>query len=132
MYPIQTFAICINGDQPVRGMRDGAVFTQVRLQSGAADRSRSPVKCRRAELARRAETRALPGASFDEDLIRDAVSRLSDRHRAVIYRSLCLRRTTTQIAAELRTDDQRVKQDLHHALHALRETLNTMSNRTVR
>jgi DNA-directed RNA polymerase specialized sigma24 family protein len=48
---------------------------------------------------------------------------LSDRHRAVIYRSLCLKRTTTQIAAELRTDDRLIKQDLHHALHALRTML---------
>ena len=116
----------------MRGTRDGAVFTQVRLQSGAADWSRSPVKCPRAELARRAETRAFPGASFDEDLIRDAMAQLSHRHRAVVYRSLCLKRTTMQIAAELRTDDQLVKQDLHHALHALRVTLNAMGKRTVR
>lgn len=89
------------------------------------------MKCPRAESARRADTRTFPDLPSGEDLIRDAVARLSDRHRAVIYRSLCLKRTTSQIAAELRTDDQRVKQELHHALHALRRTLNDMSDNTL-
>lgn len=113
-------------------MRDGAVFTRPRLQSGVADRSCSPVRCPRAELARRAEIRTFSDVPFDEDGIRDALAQLSHRHRTVIYRSLCLKRTTTQIAAELRTDDRLVKQDLHHALHALRETLNTRNDGTVR
>ncbi len=90
------------------------------------------MKCPRAESARRADTRSFPDLPSDEDLIRDAVARLSDRHRAVIYRSLCLKRTTSQIAAELRTDDQRVKQELHHALHALRKTLNDLSGNSFR
>jgi DNA-directed RNA polymerase specialized sigma24 family protein len=51
------------------------------------------------------------------------MTQLSDRQRAVIYRSLYLKRTTAEIAAELRTDDQLVKQDLHQALHAVRSTL---------
>jgi DNA-directed RNA polymerase specialized sigma24 family protein len=90
------------------------------------------VKCPRAELARRADTRTAPDAPSGEDLIRDAMAQLSDRHRAVIYRSLCLKRTTSQIAAELRTDDQLIKQDLHHALHALRGALAAVNDRTGR
>ncbi|WP_425172178.1 hypothetical protein [Mycobacterium sp.] len=69
---------------------------------------------------------------FDTDLIKDAIALLSDRHRAVIYRSLCLKRTTMQIAAELKTDDRLVKQDLHHALHALRTTLQDAIDRPAR
>ena len=104
-------------------MPDGAVFPQVRLQSGVAGRGHRPVKCPRAESARRAQASASSDQPFDADLIRDAMALLSDRHRAVIYRSLCLKWTTTQIAAELRTDDWLIKQDLHHALHALRTAL---------
>ncbi len=113
-------------------MPDGAVFPQVRLQSWVAGRNDRPVKCPRAESARRAQTRASTDVPLDMDLIRDAIAQLSDRHRAVIYRSLCLKRTTMQIAAELRTDDQLVKQDLHHALHALRTTLQGAIDRPAR
>lgn len=55
--------------------------------------------------------------------VRDALCRLSDRHRAVIYRSYYLGRTTAQIAAELQTDDDVIKRELHHALHAVRLSL---------
>jgi RNA polymerase sigma-70 factor (ECF subfamily) len=48
---------------------------------------------------------------------------LSDSQRAMIYRSLYLGRTTTQIAAELGTNGEAVKHELHRALHALRMTL---------
>jgi DNA-directed RNA polymerase specialized sigma24 family protein len=113
-------------------MPDGAVFPQVRLQSWVAGRNDRPVKCPRAESARRAQARASIDVPFDIDLIRDAIALLSDRHRAVIYRSLCLKRTTMQIANELRTDDQLVKQDLHHALHALRTTLQGAIERPAR
>jgi RNA polymerase sigma-70 factor, ECF subfamily len=56
-------------------------------------------------------------------MVRAAVAHLSNRQRALIYRSYYLGRTTTQIAAEFRTDDNRVKHDLHRALHALRTNL---------
>jgi DNA-directed RNA polymerase specialized sigma24 family protein len=41
----------------------------------------------------------------------------------MIYRSHYLGRTTTQIAAELGTNGEVVKHELHRALHALRMTL---------
>lgn len=72
----------------------------------------------RTELARRA---ARQGAiDVEPDAIKDAVAQLSDRQRAIIYRSHYLRRTTAEIATELNTDDDAVKQELHHALHTLR------------
>ncbi len=59
------------------------------------------------------------------------MSQLSSRHRALIYRSYCLKRTTTQLAVELRTDDDLVKHELHHALHALRMALQTAAERSI-
>jgi DNA-directed RNA polymerase specialized sigma24 family protein len=81
------------------------------------------VRCPRAELARRSQWQAAIDVNLDGNLVRDAVAQLSDRHRAMIYQSYYLRRTTTQIAAELRTDDDIVKDELHCALHKLRMTL---------
>jgi RNA polymerase sigma-70 factor, ECF subfamily len=77
----------------------------------------------RTESARPAQWRGTIDVGSDGNLVRDAVARLSDWDRAVIYRSYYLGRTTTQIAAEFRTDDELVKHDLHRALHALRTTL---------
>jgi RNA polymerase sigma-70 factor (ECF subfamily) len=59
----------------------------------------------------------------DGKLTTEALKGLSEWDRAILYRSYYLRRTTTQIADEFRTDDDIVKQDLHRALHALRATL---------
>lgn len=87
------------------------------------------MKCPRAELARRPSTSAASDATFVGDLLRGAAAQLSDRHRAVLYRSLVLKRTTTQIAAELCTSDLLVKQDLHHALHALQRSLRGVTER---
>lgn len=56
----------------------------------------------------------------EPDVIRAAVAQLSDRQRAMIYRSHHLGRTTAEIAVALNTDDAAVKDELHHALHALR------------
>lgn len=81
------------------------------------------MKCPRAELARRDSTSATSDGPVDAGLLSDAAAALSDRHRAVLYRSVVLKRTTTQIAIELRIDDALVKQDLHHALHVLRTSL---------
>jgi DNA-directed RNA polymerase specialized sigma24 family protein len=64
------------------------------------------------------------------DVLKDALTQLSDRHRAMIYKSCYLGRTTTQIAAELRTNDEMVKNELHHALHALRAALRVGENIT--
>jgi RNA polymerase sigma-70 factor (ECF subfamily) len=74
-------------------------------------------------LGRRAQCHAAVAVNLDADLVRDAMVQLSDRHRAVIYRSYYLGRTTTQIAAEFRTNDDIVKDELHHAVHALRISL---------
>lgn len=62
-------------------------------------------------------------ASGSMDQIKGALAGLSNRYRAVIYRSYYLGRTTAQIAAELGTDDDAVKSDLHDALCALRASL---------
>jgi DNA-directed RNA polymerase specialized sigma24 family protein len=51
------------------------------------------------------------------------MAQLSDPQRAMIYRSHYLGRTTTQIAAELGTNGEAVKHELHRALHSLRMTL---------
>jgi DNA-directed RNA polymerase specialized sigma24 family protein len=55
--------------------------------------------------------------------VREAIALLSEPQRAMIYRSHYLGRTTTQIAAELGTDGEAVKHELHRALHALRMSL---------
>ena len=73
----------------------------------------------RTELGRPAR----PNVGSDGNLVRDAVAGLSDRDRAMIYRSYYLGHTTAQIAAEFRTDDELVKHDLHRAMHALRANL---------
>jgi RNA polymerase sigma-70 factor (ECF subfamily) len=74
-------------------------------------------------LTRPIQWRGAVDVGSDGNLVRDAVARLSDWDRALIHRSYYLGRTTTQIAAEFRTDDELVKHDLHCALHALRATL---------
>lgn len=80
------------------------------------------MKCPRAEPTARPRSPVGFGGPARERT-RDALAQLSDRHRAVLYRSLRLGLTTAQIAAELGTDDRSVKQDLHRALRAVRETL---------
>ena len=56
-------------------------------------------------------------------MVREAMAQLSESQRALIYGAHYLRWTTTQIAAELGTNDEVVKRELHRALHALRMTL---------
>ncbi len=68
----------------------------------------------------------------DGNVINDAVAELSEWERAVLHRSYYLRRTTTQIAAEFRIDDDLVKHDLHRALHALRAALQAREATTPR
>jgi RNA polymerase sigma-70 factor, ECF subfamily len=51
------------------------------------------------------------------------MAQLSDPQRVMIYRSHYLGWTTTQIAAELGTNGEVVKHELHRALHALRMTV---------
>ncbi len=65
----------------------------------------------------------------DGDWVGVAMAQLSDPQRAMIYRSHYLGQTTMQIAAELGTDDEVVKHELHRALHALRMTLQTAGDR---
>ncbi|MBV9320227.1 MAG: hypothetical protein JO106_10005 [Mycobacterium sp.] len=81
------------------------------------------MRCPRAELARRGQWQVATDISLDGNMVRAAMAQLSDRDRAMIYRSYYLGLTTTQIAAELSTNDDLVKHGLHRALHALRTCL---------
>jgi RNA polymerase sigma-70 factor, ECF subfamily len=85
--------------------------------------SENALTARRTEVVRPDRRHAAIEANRDGNPLRAAVAQLSDRDRAMIYRSYYLGRTTTQIAAEFRVDDGVVKHELHHALHALRTTL---------
>jgi RNA polymerase sigma-70 factor (ECF subfamily) len=67
--------------------------------------------------------------SGSADQIKGALARLSDRYRAMIYRSFYHGRTTAQIAAEFGTDDDVVKGELHDALCALRAVLQCADGR---
>jgi RNA polymerase sigma-70 factor (ECF subfamily) len=65
-------------------------------------------------------------AALDRSLIGDALARLSPQHRAVIRRSYYLGWTTARIADDLHIADDTVKSRLHHAMRALRLTLQEM------
>jgi RNA polymerase sigma-70 factor (ECF subfamily) len=65
-------------------------------------------------------------AARDRSLIGDALARLSPQHRAVIRRSHYLGWTTARIADDLHITDDTVKSRLHHALRALRLTVQEM------
>ena len=56
-------------------------------------------------------------------LIGDALARLSPEHRAVVLRAYYLGWTTARIADDLRITDDAVKSRLHHAMRALRLSL---------
>ena len=87
------------------------------------------MRCARTAPARPALVGPSADANFEPEQVNKVLAQLSERQRAVIYRSYCLGWTTTQIAAELRTDDGLVKQHLHNALHALRIALLSSSDR---
>lgn len=80
------------------------------------NQNQGAVKRPRTDLAVRAQRHGELAA------ISDALAQLSDRQRAMICRS-CLGRTTAEIAAELNTADDVVKNELHQALHRLRMTV---------
>ena len=65
-------------------------------------------------------------AALDRSLIGDALARLSPQHLAVIRRSYFLGWTTARIANDLHIADDAVKSRLHHAMRALRLTLQDM------
>ena len=65
-------------------------------------------------------------AALDRSLIGDALARLSPQHRAVVRRSYYLGWTTARIADDLHIADDMVKSTLHHAMRALRLTLQEM------
>jgi RNA polymerase sigma-70 factor (ECF subfamily) len=65
-------------------------------------------------------------AALDRLLLSDALAKLSPQHRAVIVRSYYRGWTTAQIAADLGIAEGTVKSRLHHALRALRLTLQEM------
>jgi RNA polymerase sigma-70 factor (ECF subfamily) len=65
-------------------------------------------------------------AALDRSLIGNALARLSPEHRAVIRRSHYLGWTTARIADDLHITDETVKSRLHHAMRALRLTLQDM------
>lgn len=80
--------------------------------------------------ARPAQDGSVVDLKADQEQVSNALAQLSGWQRAVIHRSCCLGRTTTQIAAEFRTEDDLVKQELHNALHALRVALLSASDRS--
>jgi RNA polymerase sigma-70 factor, ECF subfamily len=65
-------------------------------------------------------------AALDRSLIGDALARLSPQHRAVVWRSYYFGWTTARIADDLHIADDTVKSRLHHALRALRLTVQEM------
>lgn len=71
-------------------------------------------------------------SSGSADRTKAALARLSNRYRAVIYRSYYLGRTTAQIAAELGTNDDVVKRELHEALCTLRTGIQGVEARPLR
>jgi RNA polymerase sigma-70 factor, ECF subfamily len=65
-------------------------------------------------------------AALDRSLIGGALARLSSEHRAVVRRSYYFGWTTVQIADDLHVTDDTAKSRLHHAMRALRLTLQEM------
>ena len=65
-------------------------------------------------------------AALDRLLIHQALTLLSDEHRAVILRSYYLGWTTARIAADLQIAEGTVKSRLHNAIRALRFALQEM------
>jgi RNA polymerase sigma-70 factor, ECF subfamily len=65
-------------------------------------------------------------AALHRSLIGDALARLSPHHLAVVRRSYHLGWTTARIADDLYIADDTVKSRLHHAMQALRLTLQEM------
>ena len=65
-------------------------------------------------------------AALDRSLMGDALARLSPQHLAVIRRSYYLGWTTARIADDLHIADDTMKSRLHHAMRALRLTLQGM------
>jgi RNA polymerase sigma-70 factor (ECF subfamily) len=65
-------------------------------------------------------------SALDRTLVADAFARLSAEHRAVVRRAYYYGWSTPQIGADLRIADGTVKSRLHHALRALRRTLQEM------
>jgi RNA polymerase sigma-70 factor (ECF subfamily) len=59
----------------------------------------------------------------DRMLMADAMAQLSPAHRAVVHRSYYRGLTIAQIAGELGIAEDTVKSRLHHALRALRQSL---------
>ncbi len=96
-----------------------------RSPAGSSHRDRAHLRVVAGSAVRR------PASDSDPNLVRDAVAQLSEWQRVMIHRSYYLGRTTTQIAAELNTDDEVVKIGLHQALHALRTTLGSAGDRLV-
>ena len=59
----------------------------------------------------------------DRTKIRKGMAKLSNRHRAMIFRAYYLKRTIAQIAAELDTSENVVRSTLHDAMQELRRIL---------
>lgn len=64
------------------------------------------------------------GQLFDRALITEALARLHPSQRKMIHRAYFLGWATHQIAADLDVTEPVVKCRLHHALRALRNSLN--------
>jgi RNA polymerase sigma-70 factor, ECF subfamily len=59
----------------------------------------------------------------DRAMIQEAMAKLSNPHRAMVYRAYYLKRTTAQIAAEFGTAEHVVRSKLHDAMRELRRSL---------
>lgn len=55
--------------------------------------------------------------------LRHAMAMLSASHRVLIYQAYYFRRTTAEIAAELRTSEREVRAELHDAMQEFRRNL---------
>ena len=76
-----------------------------------------------------AHERASPTGPARPSLIGDALAQLSAEHRAVVVRAYYLGWTTMEIADDLQIAESTVKSRLHHALRALRLTLQRQPSR---
>lgn len=59
----------------------------------------------------------------EQTSVRQAMAKLTSSQRGLIYRAYYVKRTTAQIAAELRTSECAVRAELHEAMLALRRAL---------
>ncbi|MDV3124268.1 sigma-70 family RNA polymerase sigma factor [Mycobacterium sp. 21AC1] len=116
---------CNEGELPLRSwlftvarniVIDGSRSARFRHEVGYADTSEVSDRMGPDEV----------NAALDRMLIAEAMTQLSESHRAVLSRSFYLGWTTGQIAADLGVAEGTVKSRLHYALQRLRIILSEM------